>query len=90
MATVDYPSKEQQADTLELEIGLEIPVLKASDNELASLRSAYEAASAIRDELQDKLRTAVEYSNEQARQIEEIKDKPSEVAELKALLGKIT
>ncbi len=90
MTTLDYLSKEQQADTHELELGLEIPVLEASENELASLRSAYEAASAIRDELQAKLKTAVEFSNEQARVIEDIKDKPSEVAELKALLGKAT
>ena len=90
MATLDYPSKEQQADTLELELGLEIPVLEATDNELTSLRSAYEAACAIRDELQEKLKTAVAYSNEQAKLIEEIKEKPSEIDELKVLLGKAT
>ena len=90
MATLDYLSKEQQADTDELELGLEIPVLEASGNEIASLRSAYEAASAIREELQEKLKTAVEYSNEQAKLLDDIKDKPSEVAELKALLGKAT
>ncbi len=97
MSTLDYPSKkqhadilEQQADTLELELGLEIPVLEASNNELASLRSAYEAATSIRDDLQAKLKAAVEYSNEQAKIIDDIKDKPSEVDELKALLGKAT
>lgn len=90
MATLDYPSKEQQAETLELELGLEIPVLEASDNELASLRSAYEAASTIRDEIQEKLKTAIAFSNEQAKLIEEIKEKPSEINELKVLLGKAT
>jgi len=90
MATLDNPSKDQRADTLELEMGLEIPVLEANENELASLRSAYEAASSIRDELQEKLRTAVEYSNEQAKLIEDIKEKPSEIDELKVLLGKAT
>ena len=90
MTTLDSPSKEQQADTHELELGLEIPVLGASENELASLRSAYEAASSIRDELQAKLKTAVEYSNEQAKLIDDIKDKPSENTELKTLLGKAT
>jgi chromosome segregation ATPase len=90
MATLDYPSKEQQADTIELELGLEIPVLGAADNELASLRSAYDAASNIRDELQEKLKTAVAYSNEQAKLINELKEKPSEINELKVLLGKTT
>ena len=90
MTTLDYPTKEQQADTHELELGLEIPVLEASENELVSLRSAYEAASSIRDELQTKLKTAVDYSNEQAKLMDKIQDKPSEVAELKTLLGKDT
>jgi len=90
MSTLKYTSKEQQADTQELELGLEIPVLEASGNELKNLRSAYEAASAIRDELQAKLKNAVEYSNKQAKVIDDIKDTPSEVAKLKALLGKVT
>ena len=94
MTTLETSSKEQQdKDTLELEMDLEIPVLevsKHSTSELESLRSAYEAATAIRDELKQKLKVAVDYSNEQAKIIEEIKVIPSELEELKLLLGKTT
>ena len=76
MATIDTPSSDKaSAETLELEMDLEIPVLGIAEhknNELESLRSAYEAATAIRDELQEKLKIAIEYSNEQAKVIKEL------------------
>ena len=90
MATFEYPSRSMRIEILEQERDLEIPVLEAVDNKLESLRCAFDVMSTMRDELQAKLDTAVEFSNEQAKLIEQLRGKPSEIEDLKVLLGKAT
>ena len=87
MPTLDNPSKSMQTEIMEQELDLEIPVLESVYTDLESLQAAYNAVSNIRNELQTKLDTAIEFSNEQAKLLEQYQTKVSQLDNLKKLLG---
>ena len=90
MSTLDDPSNGVVIDEVEADLHTKIPKLESVENELESLRSALNTVSTIRDELQEKLDMAVDYANNQAKLIEQLWGKRSEIDEIKNFLGKAT
>jgi len=90
MSTLDDPSNGVVTDEVEADLHAKIPKLESVENELESLWSALNTVSTIRDELQEKLDMAVDYANNQAKLIEQLWGKRSEIDEIKNFLGKAT
>ena len=86
----DVEPHRMQAETLEREITSGVSHTETQENKVELLREDYDSIKNSRDDLKIKLGIAVEHSKEQAKLIEQIRGKPSEIDELKALLGKIT
>ena len=90
MSEIDYLPDRVHAVELESQLSTKLSKTELLESELTLLRTELDAVNTIRKNLQVKLDAAVEYANNQAKQIQQLKAKPSEINELKVFLGKVT
>ena len=91
---IDLQARRNRIEELENEVQTKVERITYLDRAIIGLRTNYDDVNSARDNIQDKLDTAVEYHSEQNQEqlalVTEVGHKTKEIEELKVLLGKTT